>query len=381
MPKTMTSRERVLTALHHQEPDRVPAALWGSYYTLQDQTYFNLLKHLGLAEDPTKLFRPLRGHNSNYYDDRVLDYLDTDIRYVWLGFTDLGGPHPDTGVDAWGTRWERLGPYMSPVEFPLANATVEDLETFPWPEVEKLIRVDELRDRLQFLLQAGQHAIAARAVTSYGPFEQAQAMRGRVEFFTDLVNNPEFAQALIQKVTKVINRLTEIYLDVGGNVIDLMEIPGDDYGGTQHLLFSPKHFDRHIKPALKEIVKPIKSYRDDIAVVFHSDGAITPLLESFIEIGIDVVHPIEPLEANDHDAIKAKFGDRLTFLGAIDIKKAMPGSIEDVEAEVRRRVHSLGKGGGYIIAPSNHLQHDVSPENIVALYQAAKQYGRYPLSV
>ena len=82
MSKTMTSRERVLAALHHQEPDRVPTALWGSYHTLQDQTYFNLLEHLGNAE-PAKPFRRLRGHNSNYYDDRVLDYLDTDIRYVW----------------------------------------------------------------------------------------------------------------------------------------------------------------------------------------------------------------------------------------------------------------------------------------------------------
>lgn len=380
MPGTMTSRERVLTALRHQEPDCVPTALWGSYYTLQDQTYFNLLKHLNLPEDPTKLFRRLRGHNSNYYDDRILDYLDTDIRYVWLGFTDLAGPQPETGIDAWGTRWERLGPYMSPVEYPLATATIEDLETFPWPDVEKLIRVAELKERLKLLRASGQHAIAARAVTSYGPFEQAQAMRGRVEFFVDMVENPEFAQALIQKVTNVIKRLIEIYLDIAGQSIDLMEIPGDDYAGTQNLLFSPKHFDRLIKPALGQITHLIKSYRPNLPIVFHSDGAVTPLLESFVELGIDLFHPLEPLEANDHDAIKAKFGGRLAFLGAIDIKKALPGSVEAVEAEVKRRIRSLGRGGGYIIAPANHVQHDVSPENIIALYRAAKKYGRYPLS-
>jgi uroporphyrinogen decarboxylase len=380
MSAKMTSRERVLTALHHQEPDRVPTALWGSYYTLQDQTYFNLLKHLGITE-PVQPFRRFRGHNSNYYDDRILDYLDTDIRYVWLGFTDLGGPQLGTGVDAWGVRWERIGPYVSSVEHPLANATVEDLETYPWPDVEKLIRVDELRARLQVLQKDGKYAIAARAVNSYGPFEQAQAMRGREQFFIDLLQNPEFAEALIQKVTQILKRLTEIYLDIVGDAVDIMEIPGDDYGGTNNLLFSPKLFDRYLKPALGEIVHLIKSYRGDIAVVFHSDGAIVLLLESFIEVGIDIFHPLEPLPANDHDAIKAKFGDRLTFMGAIDIKAAMPGSVDDVEAEVKRRIHSLGRGGGYIIAPANHLQHDVPPENIVTLYQAAKRYGCYPISI
>ena len=278
-----------------------------------------------------------------------------------------------------GTRWERLGPYMSPVEYPLAEATVEDLESYSWPDVEKLIRVDELQARLQTLRKSGRHAIAARAVTSYGPFEQAQAMRGRTEFFMDLIDNPEFAQILIQKVTHIIKRLIEIYLDIAGDVIDIMEIPGDDYGGAQSLLFSPEHFDHYIKPALGQITQLIKSYRSDIAVVFHSDGAIEPLLESFIDIGIDVFHPLEPLEANDHNAIKAKYGDRLAFLGAIDIKTAMPGSIDDIEAEVKRRIHSLGQGGGYILAPSNHLQHDVPPENVIALYRAAKEYGRYPI--
>jgi len=380
MSKTMTSRERVLTALHHQEPDRVPTALWGSYYTLWDETYFNLLKHLGMTA-PVEPFRRLRGHNSNYYDDRILNYLDTDIRYVWLGFTDLGGPQPGTGVDAWGVRWERRGPYMSAVEHPLANATVEDLEDYAWPNVERLIRVDELRTRLRTLQNVGKYAIAARAVCSYGPFEQAQAMRGRVQFLMDLIDNPEFVQRIMQKVTQIIKHLTEIYLDIAGDVIDLMEIPGDDYGGTNNLLISPQAFNRYIKPNLYEIVQLVKSYRKDIAVVFHSDGAVAPLLESFIELGIDVFHPLEPLPANDHDAIKATFGDRLTFLGAIDIKKAMPGSVDDVEAEVRRRIHSLGKGGGYIIAPANHLQHDVPAENIVALYQAAKRYGSYPIHV
>jgi uroporphyrinogen decarboxylase len=369
-----SSRERVLAAVRHQEPDRVPMALWGSYYTLQDQTYFSLLQHLGLGE-PVPPFRRLKGHNSNYYDDRVLDALDTDIRYVWLGFTDLGGPQPDTGLDAWGVRWQRVGPYMTPVAYPLAAATLDDLEQYPWPDVEALIRLDELRERLAALRRDGRHAIAARAVASYGPFEQAQAMRGREQFLVDLVEQPAFAEALIGRITAVLMRLLEIYLDVAGPDIDIMELPGDDYGGTTNLLISPRAFARFVKPALAGLAGQVKSCRSEIAVAFHSDGAIAPLLQSFIDIGIDIFHPLEPLPANDHAALKARYGDRLTFMGAIDIKTAMPGSIADVEDEVARRIQLLGRGGGYILAPANHLG-DVPPENIVALYRAAAAASR-----
>ena len=193
MPKSMTSRERVITALQHQEPDRVPLALWGSFYTLQDQTYFDLLEYLKLG-DPLPPFRRYKPRNSNYLDDRVLDRLGTDIRYVWLGFTDLGGAHPDTMMDAWGVRWQRMGPNISPVGAPLAGASIEDVENYEWPDPERYIRIDELRDRLALLRREGSYAIAARAVNSYGPFEQASALRGREQFLVDLLIEPELAQ-------------------------------------------------------------------------------------------------------------------------------------------------------------------------------------------
>ena len=376
MPEKMTSRERVMAALHHQEPDRVPMALAGSYYALQDQTYFNLLKYLGLG-DPVPPFRRLKSRNSNYLDDRVLDRLGTDIRYVWLGSTDLMGARPNTMVDAWGVQWKRIPPNIMDVGHPLASARLEDVEKYPWPDPEDHIRVDELRDRLAVLKKAGTHAIAARAVNSYGPFEQAAALRGREQFLMDIVLNPELAQLLICKVTDVLVRLTEIYLDIAGGDIDIMEIPGDDYGGTDDLLISPKVFDAILRPALERIIRPIKEYRKDLFVAFHSDGAVTKLLGRFASLGIDLFHPLEPLPANDMVAIKAQFGGRLSFMGAIDLREAMPGSLADVEAEVKQRVRILAPGGGYILAPANHLQTDVPPENIVALYDFGRQHGRY----
>lgn len=378
MSKEMTSRERVLAALHHQEPDRVPMALWGSYYTLQDQTYFKLLKHLGLG-DPVPPFRRYKARNSNYLDDRVLDRLGTDVRYVWLGFTDLSSARPDTMVDAWGVRWKRIPPNIMSVGHPLADAGIQDVQAYPWPDPERYIRPGELRDRLRALKKAGDYAIVARAVNSYGPFEQAAVLRGREQFLMDLLLNPELAQLLIRKVTDVIVRLTEIYLDIAGSDIDVIEIPGDDYGGSDNLLFSPRIFDELMEPALKRIIRPIKEYRDDLFVAFHSDGAIGNLLGRFANLGINLVHPLEPLPANDMQAIKAQFGDRLSFMGGIDVRRAMPGSVEDVEAEVKRRICELAPGGGYVLAPANHLQIDVPPENVVALYRLGRRYGRYPV--
>ena len=379
MTKTMDSRERVLTALHHQEPDRVPAALWGSYYTLQDETYFRLLQHLRLGE-PIPPFRRFMAKNSNYHDDRILERLGTDTRYVWLGFDDLGGPMPGTLVDAWGVGWKRIPPNISAVVHPLANASLEDLDSYPWPDPERFIRLDELRERVATLRKAGMHAIVARAVNSYGPFEQASALRGREQLLMDLILNPEFTQHLVDKITDVLVHLTEIYLDACGKDIDVIEIPGDDYAATQNLLFSPKVFDQIFKPALARIVRPIREFRGDLFVAFHSDGAVIKLLDRFVEVGIDLFHPLEPLPANDMAAIKAQFGGRLSFMGAVDVKQALPGSLAELENEVERRIRVLAPGGGYILAPANHVQTDVPPQNIVALYEFGRTLGRYPLA-
>ena len=115
--------------------------------------------------------------------------------------------------------------------------------------------------------------------------------------------------------------------------------------------------------------------------MLHSDGAVTPLLPDILCLDVDVIHPLEPLPATDHAAIKAEFGERVAFLGGIDISHAMRGTKEDVIAEVRRRIERLAPSGGYILAPANHLQADVPPENVITLFEAAREFGRYPLNV
>jgi uroporphyrinogen decarboxylase len=378
MAKEMKPRERVLCALRHEEADRVPAALFGSYYSLQDKTYFGLLTHLGI-HDPVMPFRRFKTRSTNYYDDRVLEVLGTDTRYVWLGFTDLGGTNPDTMTDAWGTRWKRMGPSFTGVGYPLGDATIEEVESYAWPDPERYIDRKLCRSRAEALSKEGRYAVVARGVNSYGPFEQASELRGRDRYLMDLVLEPELASLLLEKVTDVIVRLTEILLDTCGRYLDIVEVPGDDYGGTESLLISPAMYRSIVKPQLARIIRPIKQFRSDLFCAFHSDGAVADILDDFISSGIDLFHPLEPLPANDMAVIKTRFGDRLSFMGAIDIKTAMTGSKRDVEDEVRRRIGLLASRGGYILAPANHLQPDVPPENIVALYEAARKFGTYPL--
>lgn len=251
----MDHRERVLTAINHQEPDRVPTAVWGSAYGITDPLYFELLEYLKLGE-PIAPFRRRKGHTVNYYDDRVLAALDTDVRHVWLGFADLGGPMAG-GNDAWGVGWTQVGIYLGPTNYPFEHATIEDLDRFAWPDVDNLVRRDELLERAKYLKEQTDYAVVGRAVDSYGVLERCNSLRRIDKFMIDLGTNSEFVAALIDKVTTVLCRLLTIYLDTAGQYLDVLELPGDDYAAANPLI-SPKMFDRFFAPAYHRIIGVIK---------------------------------------------------------------------------------------------------------------------------
>lgn len=371
----MDHRTRVLSSIEHQEPDRVPTALWGSTYGLTDPLYYALLKHLGLG-DPVAPFRDRRGHSVNYYDDRILEALDIDVRHAWLGFTDLAGPQSGGGSDAWGIEWTQTGLYLSPSKSPLIEATAEDLDDYPWPDVEGLIRRDGLNERARHLREHTDYAVIGRAVDSYGPFERASQLRGYENLMLDMAMEDEIIDVLIGKVTDVLCRLIEIYMDTAGPYLDIFELPGDDYA-AQNPIISPRMFDRYFAPAWQRMISLVKEAAPNCKIMFHSDGRMEPYLERLIGLGIDVFHCLEPLPNVDMHVIKQTYGDRLCFLGAIDIKEALQGDAARVAAEVQERIQALAPGGGYILAPANHLQPDVPPDNVIALYEAARKLGRY----
>jgi uroporphyrinogen decarboxylase len=373
----MDHRERVMTAAAHQEPDCIPAAVWGSAYGITDPLYFTLLKEMGLGE-PVPPFRRRMGHTINYYDDRLLEALDVDVRHAWCGFTDLGGPAVGGGGDAWGVQYSQSGLYLSAVTFPLSQANLNDLEAYPWPQPECYLRREEFRQRARMLKEKTDYAVVGRAYDSYGPFERCCSLRKTDLFLMDLAQDEAFAQKLIEKITGVHCRLLEIYLEEVGRYLDIIELPGDDYAALRPII-SPKMFDQYFAPFWRRIIGMIRSAAPQVKILFHSDGNMEPFLGRLIDLGVDIFHCLEPLPTVDMGRVKAAYGDRLCFWGAIDIKQALQQDEAAVEAEVKQRIRMLGAGGGYVLAPSNHLQPDVPARNVVALFKAARKFGRYPL--
>ena len=380
--ETMTPRQRVQTALAHNEPDRVPLALGGGSYGLVDDLYLRLVKQLNLDE-PVAPFRT--GHSISYMDDRLLERLGTDLRYCWPGLLPNSpvtpGEDEDTFYDSYGQVWKRAFPYYYAGEGILRDAwSINDIESrIRWPDLSDPRWTQGVAKRAQRLREETDYFVVMRMVASHGPFQTACDLRGTESFLMDMALNPEFAHALLEKVTTAIEGLLKITMQAGGRYFDMIELPGDDYAGNTNLLMSPVMFRTFIKPCLERLVRVIKEHNPDTKVMLHSDGAITKLLPDIISLGVDVIHPLEPLGATDIPTVKKNFGGQVTFLGGIDISHAMPGTREDVIAETKLRISQLASSGGYILAPSNHLQADVPPENVVTLFETARECGRYPI--
>lgn len=378
----MNSRERVLAAIQHQPLDRVPTALGGGSYGVVDELYLKLVTDLGLGE-PVAPFRS--GHNISFMDDRLLERLGTDFRYCWPGLLPNSPLHPgqdkDSFFDSYGQLWKRAIPYFYAGKGVLHDASqVKDIDDLvQWPDLADPQWTAGLLERARSLHQDSDYFVTMRMVASHGPFQTACDFRSTENFLLDLSLNPEFAEALLERITQSLEGLIRLVMQTAGTYFDMIELPGDDYAGNQNLLISPRMFRRFISPCIRRLVSAAREVNPQIKVMLHSDGAITPLIPELIDLGIDVLHPLEPLPATDMAAVKQQYGQQIAFLGGIDISHAMPGSLIDVEREVRTRLRELAPTGGYIMAPSNHLQADIPSQNVVALYEYAHRFGHYPL--
>jgi uroporphyrinogen decarboxylase len=373
-----------LTILQHQEADRIPLAVGGGSYGIVDELYLKLVQKLELG-DPVTPFR--QGHTISYMDDRLLEKLGVDFRYVWPGLLPNSPVNPGedeyTFYDSYGQVWQRAKPYYYTGRGLLADASsLDDIDRLVrWPDLSDPRWAAGVAERAAFLRQQTDYFVVMRMVASHGPFQTACDLRGTDQFLMDMVMKPDFALALLDRITSIQEGLLRLALRAGGQYFDMIELPGDDYAGNRNTLVSPAMFRRFIKPCLARLIGIIRSEYPQMKVMLHSDGAITSLIPEFIALGIDVIHPLEPLEATDQAAVKQQYGSKVTFLGGIDISHALQGSREQVVAEVKRRISQLGAGGGYILAPSNHLQADIPAENVITLFQAAQEFGRYPLQL
>ncbi len=382
----MTSRERLVTALNHEEPDRVPIDLGGFQTGIHRLPYLQLLEHLGIQDDLAildpvqQLARPC---------EAVLERLHVDTRYLVAGAPEsfAGGIEQNTREgrlwhdlrDEFGVVWSMPDDqpfFMDISHHPLANATIGDLDSYPFPRGNDPTRFRGLRDKAQHMRDETPYATC----TGIGGvvYEYCWYLRGLERWLVDMLENPAFCEALLDRMLAF---WTGYYSDFMGEVGDLVDVImiGDDLAGQAGPLFSPEFYRTVVKPRQKRLVQHIRSLTD-ARIWYHTCGSCVTYIPDLIDNGIDILNPVQISAANmDPEMLKRQYGRDLTFWGGgIDAQHVLPAATPaEVREHVKRNLDAFKPGGGYVFNNCHNIQAGVPPENIVALFDAAFEYGIY----
>jgi uroporphyrinogen decarboxylase len=386
---SMTSRERVLAVLNHQVPDRVPIVIGVSNATGIKMTPYQGLKKILNIDAPDAYLYDWPELGSAKIDEATLQRLHGDVRGVLDRFpaavyerNRTREPHSPC-IDDWGGGQIEIEPGIwYPGYHPLADATtIAELDNYSgWPDMDDPTRFEHVAQEAQALADANQYAIMATPWLMF-PFERAFAMQGMDKFLMNMAIYPDFAEALLRKNLELCQRLIGNFLTAIGDNIDMIKI-GDDLGTQERLMISPSMYRKLLKPIHAELIAHIKQFTD-AKIFFHTDGDVFDLIEDFIEIGVDVLNPIQTSAGKmaNLQALKERYGKDLVFCGAVDTQDVLPhGTPEEVRQEMKRVIHALGKDGGYMVASVHTIMHEVPPENILAMVDAVEEFGYYPLN-
>lgn len=379
----LISRERVNKAINHQEPDLVPVDLNPLY-----DFYVQLKEYLGI-EIEEKINHNLAMEVIPHPD--VLKKLGVDVTAVKLGSAKTSPKEERTDglvKDDWGILFKLVnqpggGRYYEVVDSPLKDVTMKDLEDYPWPVPDLPGRGEGAEASAKRLYEDTDLAIMGRfggAIT-----ENALYLLGMENWMTRLAVDPEFIEALLTKIADIQIALDRIGLEATAKYLTIYKASGEDLGMQMGPMYSPKMFRELFLPHFRRRFQAARKYLDEVnpgvKIMLHSCGSIRRFLPDLIEAGIDIIDPVQPHAAEmSTSELKRDFGSQLTFHGGVDIQQVLPfGTAEEIETEVKERISTLGKGGGYILAPAHNVQADVPPASIVKMCEAAKRFGEYPL--
>lgn len=375
----MSPRERLLRALRRDAPDKVPSC---ARFTPAMMRTFNQMLEAGIPEAHLGPF----GVGSGFILEVNPNYLTPDEYFGWemrnIAFRppkqveDFSRYHselpPQAKVNEWGVAFvpgefhhytRRIGPLRN-------MHHLSELKTFPFPDPMQIDCHAKLDEEVEVIHRKG---LAAAGFMQQTLFELAWEMRGLDRLLIDFMANKPFAEYLLDKITAIRCEMAARYAGAGIDVLRL----GDDLGTQHSLMMSPAMFREMLKPRLAAIIAAAREQNPNILIFFHSDGSVMPLIADLIEMGIDVLNPVQP-ECIDLATVKKNFGERLSFWGGVGIQTTMPfGSPADVRQAVKRVIETLGAGGGLVIAPTHALQPDVPWENVVAFFEAVDEFGWY----
>ena len=382
----MASRERVMRALNHQAPDRVPLDLGGFQTGIHKKAYAELLSYLGIEEeivtlDPVQqLAKP---------SEQILKRFKVDTRYICAHAPESFKGRIEQNTrdgrlwhdlkDEFGVIWSMPDDqqlYMDISHHPLADAAIDDIADYPFPEGGDPTRFAGVREQALRMHNETPYAIS----TGIGGvvYEYCWYMRGLERWFMDMVDNPEFCEALLEETLKFWMDYYSAFMAEVGDIVDVVMI-GDDLAAQDGPLFSPKFYRQIVKPRQKRLVQHIKSLTS-AKIWYHTCGSCVEYIPDLIDNGIDILNPLQiSAEGMDPKELKERFGEKLVFWGGgIDAQHVLPfASAEEVREHVRKNVEIFKSGGGYVFNNVHNIQAGVPAENIVALFDAAYEFGFY----
>lgn len=365
----MNSKERVLRALSRTGlPDRVP---------LQ----FDLSR--ALAEQFAAKYGMKPHFTTSYYEDVTYRLSNNDLRVamgsdcVIVGASlPRGYQHPvdENGliVNEFGMKMREGAIYMEVVVHPLAGVqSAAEIEDFPFPDPLADGRYDDAaRDIAKF---KDEYFIVGDIELTM--FDMMQQLVGLEKLLIDLAQGAEYLEPLMDKCRIFATEVGKKLISLGVDAV----WTGDDFGAQNGMLISPRMWRRYFKERYRQIYADLKAANPQVVICQHCDGAVAPILNDWIEVGLEVFNPVQPnVPGHEPEDLKGKFGDRLSFWGAIDQQKLLPfGTPEEIEQDVRAKIQVLGRGGGYMVSPAHIIQSDTSVENVEAFIAAVKKHGVY----
>ncbi|MGD0610423.1 MAG: uroporphyrinogen decarboxylase family protein [Anaerolineales bacterium] len=360
----MKHRDRVLAALMHQAPDRCPMQI-----SFTPEFAARVEADLKLKGQPTH--NPHGGGNT-YELERALDedMLLTSVGWV-NGYYQEGYQSVDRYQDEWGVVWRTIeyqtrfgtGRYTEPSGHPLEDDRT--LEGYSAPDPDR----PELYEAAEEVVRNFRDEYWIVGVTPTTIFETAWALRGLEKLLMDMVADPERANCLLDIPYHYHRSVTQHLVRLGVDMIWL----GDDVGSQNAMLMSPGMWRKYLKPRMVELIASLRTINPRVKIAYHTDGVVYPIISELIEIGIDVLNPIQPA-AMDPVKLKAEYGQRLCFWGSLDLQKTLPfGTPSEVRAEVIERLKTLGRGGGLLIGPTHNIQLDTPLENFWAMVETIQQ--------
>jgi uroporphyrinogen decarboxylase len=397
----MTSRERVLATLRHEEPDKVPIDLGSSRATtIHGIAYNSLKKHLGISKGSTRIYdiwQQIALVEEDLLERFQIDVVPLNLMRVHFGLSNARWkPYnlPDgTGaeissefdavvepdgakalVDGRGTVIARMpaGSYwFDHVYHPLAQAeSVGDIARYDWEAA--LLKEDEL----EYLTEEGKRLFGSTSYAVHGHFggsffEWSQILRGYANAMMDLASDPRLIEYLLDRIMEVHLENIKRYLAAVGKYIQIIYV-ADDLGTQTGLWMSPETYRKVFKPRHKKLYRHIKD-NSDCSIFLHSCGAIYELIPDIIDVGVDIISPVQTsAKGMDPVRLKKEFGKSLTFWGAgIDTQYVLPkGTPEEIRKQVKERISIMAPGGGFVFNQVHNIQADVPPENIVAMFGA-----------